>query len=170
MKVINRKNKFYLRSNAFGFTILELLVVISIIGILSSIVLTSINNSRAKARVARAQKTMESLMPILTLCSIEGKTLRDPNAATQVCDLSDVPNFPAISPIGSGWHYVIPGGVEGGNYPLGCQFMPGGCDCIVRTQPHNFEICALGEQAAGNYPTTLVTCNQTGCNTTYYAD
>jgi len=37
-----------------GFTLIELLVVISIISLLSSIVLTSVNSARAKARYARA--------------------------------------------------------------------------------------------------------------------
>ena len=39
--------------NKSGFTLIELLVVVAIIGLLSSIILNSINNVRAKARDAR---------------------------------------------------------------------------------------------------------------------
>lgn len=50
-----------------GFTLIELLVVISIIGLLSSIVLTSVNSARAKARDARKQADFRAISTALQL-------------------------------------------------------------------------------------------------------
>ncbi len=44
-----------------GFTLIELLVVISIIGLLSSIVLTSVNSARIKARDVRRKADLHTL-------------------------------------------------------------------------------------------------------------
>ncbi len=51
--------------NAGGFTLIELLVVISIIGLLSSIVLTSVNSARAKARDARRRADIKQVQTAL---------------------------------------------------------------------------------------------------------
>lgn len=48
-----------------GFTLIELLVVISIISLLSSIVLTSVNSARAKARDARKQADFRAISTAL---------------------------------------------------------------------------------------------------------
>lgn len=53
MRLLHKDNK--------GFTLIELLVVISIIGLLSSIVLTSVNSARNKAKIARAREDMNQI-------------------------------------------------------------------------------------------------------------
>lgn len=48
-------------SKTKGFTLIELLVVIAIIGVLSAVVLASMNASRAKARYARILEDFKSI-------------------------------------------------------------------------------------------------------------
>ncbi len=58
------KKRKYFRS---GFTLIELLVVISIIGMLSSIVLSSLNSARGKARDAKRREDLHQVFNALVL-------------------------------------------------------------------------------------------------------
>ena len=54
-------------TSARGFTLIELLVVIAIIGILSAVVLTSLNSARVKARDARRVSDISQMQLALEL-------------------------------------------------------------------------------------------------------
>ncbi len=55
------------RKGMKGFTLIELLVVIAIIGILSSVILTSLNNARQKADDAQREAQLKQISTALTL-------------------------------------------------------------------------------------------------------
>lgn len=66
-----------------GFTLIELLVVISIIGLLSSIVLTSVNSARAKARDARRIADFKQIQTALEFFyDSQGRYPQSPGHAT----------------------------------------------------------------------------------------
>jgi prepilin-type N-terminal cleavage/methylation domain-containing protein len=127
-----------------GFTLIEIMIVVGIIGILSSVVFSSLGNARAKARTAAAQQTMGSIFTGLVSCWGEGNVVNTP----AVGDLQDG-GAGAIC-AGSGTSYVIlpPGWVY-------CDDDPGGTCATVSTPT---SISAFGDAFT-------VTCTDTGCVT-----
>ena len=58
-----------------GFTLIEMLIVIGIIGMLSSFTAYSFTRSRPKARLAAVQTQMNNLHPYLVICANNGTTV-----------------------------------------------------------------------------------------------
>jgi prepilin-type N-terminal cleavage/methylation domain-containing protein len=59
--------KFLNRNKEAGFTLIELLVVIAIIGILSTVVLASLSNAKAKGRDAAVKEALSGIPNLMAL-------------------------------------------------------------------------------------------------------
>ena len=120
------------RSGARGFTLIELLVVIAIIGILSAVVLTSLNSARLKARDARRISDIKQMQLALELsydangkypATLDASTLVTPGYMAAVpVDPTDNSSYAYVQ-INSGTSYVIGAQLEGaGNSVLASDY------------------------------------------------
>jgi prepilin-type N-terminal cleavage/methylation domain-containing protein len=93
-----------LKSNHKGFTLIELLVVVGIIGVLSAIVLSSVNSVRSKARDAKALEDVRQLTIALHMA-------RDANGGTW----PGISGWQCLKASGNCWRDIYTGNSTIGN-------------------------------------------------------
>ncbi|TSC63604.1 MAG: general secretion pathway protein G [Parcubacteria group bacterium Athens0416_74] len=110
-----------------GFTLIELLVVIAIIGMLSSVVLSSLNGARKKARDARRLADFKQLQTALELYYSDNtaypESVTQANISTALSGLA--PAYMAAipeDPLGGSYHYVYKTTAGGTFYCLGTAY------------------------------------------------
>lgn len=104
------------QSEEKGFTLVELLLVIAIIGILAAILFVGLGNQRERARVTTFKENMRGLVTTYTACTDGGGTIGVGDTETpniQVCNppgQSGIPNtsyLPQITQCNDASDYVV---------------------------------------------------------------
>jgi len=127
------KNK---RSKITAFTLIEILVVIAIIGILATVVLSSVSGAKTKAQEAKTIASLRSAQYITIFCMDSGNDLSAPDITSDICTGQD--KWPA--PVGDGWVYGD----------------AGSCGFDGDVSDNTFLYCATDGS-------TIVTCTENGC-------
>ena len=114
------KNKSYKNRSEQGFTLVELLIVMAIIGILAGVVLVSSQSAVEKSKRTSALTSAASVLPELVTCADDGYEATTPHEGNTICNCSNcghTATWPAVN-TKTGWSYygTTSGSLANGNY------------------------------------------------------
>jgi prepilin-type N-terminal cleavage/methylation domain-containing protein len=71
---------------SLGFTLVEVLLVMVIVGIIGGVIFVAVNGQREKARISSVKQTAESILPLAKECHFRNGFLTDsPEAGNPIC-------------------------------------------------------------------------------------
>lgn len=76
-----------IRMSLKGFTLVELLLVMAIIGILAGVLFVSLGGQRERARITAFKGQMRALVPSITSCIDAEGTLQDSTDGNAICQI-----------------------------------------------------------------------------------
>jgi general secretion pathway protein G len=136
---VNRQSTLC-RPGQQGFTLIEIMVVVIIIGLLAAVIVPSVINKVDEARVSKAKADIQSLETALTMYRLDNSKYPTTDQGLQALVVQ--PTDPTIrhwraggylqriskDPWGADYQYVFPGthGREYDLYTLGADAQPGG--------------------------------------------
>lgn len=124
-----------------GFTLIEILVVIALIGILATVTIVVLVSQRVVAKTAANQASIRSVVPVLQVCVDRNGTMQAPTVSAVIC--TGVPGLNDVyPPLKGDWDW------DAGNYgPTGTGFSYRACD--------DGGTCASGKKQ--------ISCTENGC-------
>ncbi|OGG70486.1 hypothetical protein A3C20_01570 [Candidatus Kaiserbacteria bacterium RIFCSPHIGHO2_02_FULL_55_25] len=143
-----------------GFTLIELLVVVAIIGILSSVILSSLGTARAKGRTAAAQGTMHGMRTAMVAClndfsAINIPTMTNNGGGGAVC----TGNAATYTALPAGWIYCNGTVTAGAGTASACNNSALNA-ASIQTAGASFRVSAYSSTDL-----KLITCQESSCTT-----